>query len=342
MPQIAIIGTGLIGTSIGLRLQADEVIRDLSIVGSDRNHGHAKRAQKLGAIDQAERDPARAVRDASLVILSVPVLALRRVMREIAPALEEGAVVTDTGSTKAEVMRWAEEELPPGVHFIGGHPMAGKTDAGPEAADASLFEGARWVIVAPPSVPPSAINSVSAIVEAMGAEQLFMDAAEHDAYVAAVSHLPMAAALSMFTLAFESEAWPELSRLAAGGFRDSVRLAATEPNVAHDIVVTNRHQLVHWIERYREALLELKERIEDEDAEEELFQYIAKASLEFTDFMQGAGGRKEIDQRGDTPKFGVSDLLMGSILKQKLDDLGERAEQRLAEQEREQRLRRNE
>lgn len=342
MPRIAIIGTGLIGASIGLRLQADEVIRDLSIVGSDRYHSHAKKAQKLGAIDQVERDPARAVRGASLVILCVPVLALRRVMREIAPALEEGAVVTDTGSTKAEVMRWAEEELPRGVHFIGGHPMAGKTDAGPEAADASLFEGARWVIVVPPSVPPSAINSVSAIVESMGAEPLFMDAAEHDAYVAAVSHLPMVAAISMFTLAFESEAWPELSRLAAAGFRDTVRLAATEPNVAHDIVVTNRHQLVHWIERYREALLDLKERIEDEDAEEDLFQYIAKASLEFTDFMEGAVGRKESDPEGGQPKFGISDLLMGSLLKRKVDEMGQRAEQRLEDQEREQRLRRNE
>lgn len=343
MPRVAIIGTGLIGASIGLRLRAASDLPDLEVVGADRESGRAKRAQKIGALDTTARDAPAAVRDASLVILSTPVLALRRVMAEIAPALQEGAIVTDTGSTKGDVMAWAEQELPRTVYFVGGHPMAGRTESGPDFADAALFEGARWAIVPSATASEGALKTVRSLVETVGAKEMFMDAAEHDAYVAAISHLPLMAASAMFNIVRGSEAWPELSLLAASGFKGATRLAGTEPNVAFDIAVTNRTQIVHWLERYREALRELQERIADEEQEEELFRLLAEASWEYTNFIEGAVGRTEVDEKGsDFRGMDFSTMLMGEAMASKMRDLTQRSEERLQELERQQRLTRNE
>lgn len=343
MPRIAIIGTGLIGASIGLRLHQESAIKDLEVVGSDYIAGHLKHAEKIGAIDTAMRNARAAVKDASLVILATPVLALRRVMAEIAPALGNGAIVTDTGSTKVEVMTWAQTELPRTVSFVGGHPMAGKTESGPDHADGTLFEGARWAIVPMANASESSLKTVRDLVSIMGATEMFMDAGEHDAYVAAISHLPMMAATAMFTMVNDSEAWPELSLLAAGGFKDTTRLAGTEPNVAFDIAITNRTQIVHWIERYREALRELQERLSDEQGEEEFFRYIAQANWDYTGYRTGNVGRQEVDEKmAPIPKTDLGNLFMGEALASKMRDLTAASDARLEELDRKQRLTRRE
>lgn len=333
MTRYAIIGTGLIGTSIGLKLREKPDRGDMEIVGADREYGRARRARKLGALDLAVRDPREAVRDASMVILATPVLALRRLMQDIAPVLGEGAVITDTGSTKSEVMAWAAQELPDSVHFVGGHPMAGKTDDGPDAAEASLFEGARWVIVPSPRASERAVKAVGALVERVGATATFMDAEEHDSYVAAISHLPMVASFAAFSLVRDSEAWPELAGLAAGGFDGATRLAGTEPNVAHDIVATNRAQIVHWIERYREVLRELQDRIADEDDEAELFRYLAQANLDYAAYQNGEVERKETGEVKGELGARLADLLIGGAAAGKIREISERNEERAAEAE---------
>ena len=339
MPRVAIIGTGLIGASIGLRLKADGSIRDLEVAGYDHESGHTKRAQQMGAIDVAARSARDAVSEAPLVILSTPVLSLRSVMSDIAPALVEGAVVTDTGSTKVEVMSWAERELPRTASFVGGHPMAGKTESGPAAADPALFQDARWVIIPGSRAPESAVKTVRGMVEMMGATEMFMDAQEHDAYAAAISHLPMMAATAMFALAHESEAWPELSMLATSGFRGATRLLDTEPDIGFDIVATNRTQIVHWIERYREALLDLQERIADEDGEEELFRFMAQANWDYATFTSGSVGRTEVDEKAENlPRLDFTNFLMGEAAAQKLRDITARSEERMSDRERERRL----
>src|SRR5690606_22651518 len=138
-------------------------IRDLEVAGYDRSWDALQQARKIGAVDVAERDPADAVREAGLVILAAPILSNHRLMGEIAEALAPRAVVTDTGSTKAETMREARRLLPTTVSFIGGHPMAGKTESGAAHADPTLFEGARWVIVPPTNAPEHAIDTVTSV-----------------------------------------------------------------------------------------------------------------------------------------------------------------------------------
>lgn len=336
MPRIAILGTGLIGASIGLGLKAGKQRDSLEVIGFDTFRDHAQSAEKLKAVDKAVRDPADAVRGAGLVFLAAPILAIRELMEEIARGLEPGAIVTDTGSTKSDIMRWAREYLPNTVSFVGGHPMAGKTESGPGAADARLFENARWAIVPTTEASGDAVDVVAGIAHQLGARPMFMDAEEHDAYVAGISHLPLMAATAMFRLVRDSEAWPELSLLAAGGFKDSTRVAGTDAAMAHDIALTNRTQIIHWLERYREELRDLQRQIADVEDEQELFRLFAKTSLEHGAFMTGAVGRKEVDEKAwDTiPDSALMDLIMGGNLADRARELTKRADERIAESER--------
>jgi prephenate dehydrogenase len=342
MTRVAIIGTGLLGASIGLGLKASKKIPDLELVGTDRNADHSASARRLGAIDKAVATPEEAVRGASMVVIAVPVLAIGDVLNVIAQEVEQGAVVTDTGSTKAEVLRWAGMALPEGVSFVGGHPMAGTTASGPSTASGELFKGAQWIVVPAVSAGDGAVQAVAGLASSLGATPRFMDAEEHDAYVAAISHLPLAAATALFSLVRGSEAWPEMSLLAAGGFKDTTRVAGTHPDMAHDIAVTNRTQLIHWIERYRETLRELQERIADVEGEEELYRYLATANMEHGAFMGGKVGRVEIDAKGpEMPDSSMSDFVFGSYFAEKMREITSRSEERLANRDRERRLRRD-
>ncbi len=334
MTRVAILGMGLIGTSIALRLKREAGDSEMRIVGHDRYRGPLKKAKDRGAIDSYEGSAAKAVRDAELVILSAPPLANRQLMRDIAGALADEAIVTDTGSTKAETMKHAAELLPSRTSFIGGHPMAGKTETGPDAADADLFENARWVVVAPTSASPRAVRTVMGLVEMMGAEAMTMDAEEHDAYVAAISHMPMAVASSLYRLARSSEAWPELSLLAAGGFKDTTRLTGTEASLAYDMYATNRDQIVHWLDRLIEVLREHRNAVADRD-DESLFKLLAETQLDYELFRGGKIGRESdaVGPEAAGAGFGFSSFLMGDAIRERMADITKIAEDRVRDAE---------
>ena len=323
MTQVAILGTGLIGASIGLGLKAAESTGDIEITGFDISREREREAERRNAIDRRGSSLRQAVQGASLVVISTPVLATREVMEEIASALADGAIVTDTCSTKAQVMRWAEELLPNSINFVGGHPLAGKTQFGSAAAEATLFQDARWVIVPSRSASSSAVETVAGLATALGAKPMYMDAEEHDAYAAAISHLPLFASSALFRLVRDSEAWPELSLLAASGFKDTTRLAGTDEQMAHDIAVTNREQVVHWLQRLRGALHDLEDMIADPERNDEFLRYLVQLNLDHLSFQDGQVGRVEIDQKGSgIPMPGMSDLLLGGALSDRLREMG--------------------
>ena len=174
MQRVLIVGLGLIGGSIGLALRrwSDERKVDgrkpLEVVGFDTNLDQQRAAEKLGAVDRGVWDLAKAAREADVVVLSTPVNAMRGVMEDLAPHLREGSIVTDTGSSKAQVLEWASQTLPPGVNFVGGHPMAGKTQS-IEGADADLFTGATWCIAPSVRASEDAVRTVLGLVAATGA-----------------------------------------------------------------------------------------------------------------------------------------------------------------------------
>ncbi|MBI2938859.1 MAG: prephenate dehydrogenase/arogenate dehydrogenase family protein [Chloroflexi bacterium] len=250
--RVTIIGLGLIGGSIGLALRQGKA--DAEIAGHTRNFDRARLAQKRGAIDRAEWNLPAAVERADLVVVATPAAAVREVFAHIAPHLRAGAVVTDVASTKQQVLAWAEELLPPSVSFVGGHPMAGKEQAGIEAADAALFQGCVYCVLPGRGASDEAVNLVLKLVEAVGGRPYFLDPAEHDSYVAAISHLPFLLSATLVNAVATSPAWRDLSRLAAGGFRDVTRLASGDPVMHRDICATNRESIRRWVEQFRREL----------------------------------------------------------------------------------------
>ena len=145
MDRLTIIGMGLIGTSFGLALKKAKV-RNIEIVGHDLEPTNSLKAQKRGALDRVERNIFSAIAGAKVIVLAIPVMAIKEIMELIGPFIEKGTIVTDTGSTKLQVINWANEILPVGINFIGGHPMAGREISGPDGADENLFSGAVYAI----------------------------------------------------------------------------------------------------------------------------------------------------------------------------------------------------
>ena len=256
--RITIIGTGLIGTSIGLALAARDN-RQYDIVGADRDRNFARTAKKMGALDKDVGSLEEAVEGAGLVILATPVMATRQILQDMGRYLAPGAVVTDVCSTKADIMRWAQEFLPDSANFVGGHPMAGKEHSGPGAGDAALFKGATWAITPSARADERAVGVVLGMIETLGANPLYIDPSEHDQYAAAVSHLPLVMSVALFRMVRDSHGWEDASLLAGPGFKDLTRLASGDPTMSRDIMMTNREAVLHWINRLQNELSTIKE-----------------------------------------------------------------------------------
>lgn len=340
MDKITIIGLGLIGGSIGFALKANASDR-IYVSGYDKDFDEGRKAEKLKAVDKAHWKLDDALKDAKMVILAVPVLAIRDMMKTISEMLSPGCIVTDTGSTKLEIMKWAQDYLPEEVSFVGGHPMAGKEISGVSAADASLFKNARYAVIPGKGATEGAVNSVIGLVDLLGAKPYFVDAEEHDSYVAAVSHLPIIMSTALVSATSGSPSWREMSKLAATGFRDVSRLASGDPVMNLDISVTNQESLLYWIDRVIEELQEFRQMVGntgDEKGLEKLGDTFAKAweSREkwLRRFESGNDDEDEDLSRPELPSFGAQmmDMLVGSRLRERYQDVlssqQERAEER--------------
>jgi prephenate dehydrogenase len=340
MSKLTIIGLGLIGGSLGLALKQNARV-NFEVVGTDRDPDVANRAKRAGAVDRVEYPLEEAVREASVVVVATPIISMRRVFESIAPFLSPGAVVTDTASTKTEVLRWAEELLPENVDFVGGHPMAGKEKSGPTAAEASLFAGRPYCIVPGVSSSEESVHAVVGMAYAVGAKPFFLDAQEHDAYAAAISHIPLMASISLFTLAKGSVAWPELAGMAGPAFYDLTRLASGEPEMSHDICLTNRENILHWLERYIAELRKLADMIEQDDREM-LFRRLAEVQLERETFLTSPPRRDETVTNVDIPSASEAfmNMMGGALWAQRSKEISSSFEERVRTREREERLRR--
>ena len=251
--QVAIIGLGLIGGSIGLALkQKNEP--GWEIVGYARRRETAAAALSLGAIDRAETNLKNTVKGAEIVIIATPVLTIKEIFSQIAPHLLHSCIVTDTASTKFQVMKWAHEILPPTVYFIGGHPMAGKEIYGIQAAEAGLFQGCVYCLSPAEKTPPEARDKVINIIKRLGATPVLIDPQEHDDLVAGISHLPLLLSAALISTTTKDPSWDKMSRLAASGYRDLTRLASGNPEVSAHICFTNSEAILRWIDKFKQEL----------------------------------------------------------------------------------------
>jgi prephenate dehydrogenase len=262
--RIAILGLGLIGGSLAMAIKQARG-ETVEVVGFNRTAAVAEEALNAGAIDRAEDDLKAAVSGADLVIIAVPVMAMREIMQAIAGHLSEGTVVSDAGSTKAQVMAWAQKLLPTHVDFIGGHPMAGREKAGFAAATADLFQGAVYCLTPLPRTLPESTTSLKELAMAVGAKPLVLGADEHDLMVGGISHLPLIASAALIGAASKHRRWPQMSELAASGFRDTTRLASGEPTMGRDMLISNG-QMVGWLERFIRELESYQRLLKARDA----------------------------------------------------------------------------
>ena len=255
--RIAIIGLGLIGGSIGLSLKQANW-RGAEVIGYVRRQEMGSLALKLGAVDKVESNLRDVVRGAEIVIIATPVMTIKDIFVQIAPDLPRGSIVTDTASTKMQVLRWAEELLPSRINFVGGHPMAGKEIPGIRAAKADLFHNCTYCLTQLPQTKSTALQTVKDMVEELGAVPLVIGAQEHDRLVAGISHLPLLLSVALVAVTTKDPSWQQMSRLAASGYRDLTRLASGSPEVNAHICLSNQDAVVAWIDAFSEELQRLR------------------------------------------------------------------------------------
>ena len=263
--RVAVVGVGLIGGSFALALKQAKACGQ--VVGVGRTLGNLKLAQSRGAIDAIEQDLAVAVKGADLVLIAAPVAQAPRIFSELGKALDHGTLVTDAGSTKRDVIAAARTALGAKLpQFVPGHPIAGAEKSGAGAASPALFQGKRVVLTPLRENPAAMIEKAKTAWTACGARVSEMDADEHDAVLAAVSHLPH---LLAFALVHEIAARADSGKLfgfAAGGFRDFTRIASSDPEMWRDICVANRDLLAAEVSRFGEKLKGVRELLDKGDA----------------------------------------------------------------------------
>ncbi len=273
--RLALIGIGLIGGSIARKARQDGLVEHIAI--STRRPETLDRARELNLGDSYYLDPAEAVRDADCVIVCAPVGASEAIAQAIAPHLKAGAIISDVGSVKGDVVKQMQPHLPEAVHFVPAHPVAGTEQSGPDAGFPDLFIG-RWCIVTPPEgTDAAATDRLAAFWAAMGSRIEIMTPEHHDLVLAITSHIPHLIAYNIVGTAahLEEVTASEVIKFSAGGFRDFTRIAASDPTMWRDIFLHNKDAVIEMLGRFIEDLFSLQKAIRFGDGEH-LFDLFTK------------------------------------------------------------------
>ena len=294
--KVALIGIGLIGSSLAHVMRREELAKSISI--STRSQETLDRAQALNLGDAYSLDAGEAVKDADLVIVCTPVGACASVAQSIAPFLKHGAIVTDVGSVKCSVVEQMEPHLPEHAHLVPGHPIAGTEYSGPDAGFAALFED-RWCVLTPGSTANAdAVEKLKMFWVKCGSQVEIMDAHHHDLVLAITSHVPHLIAYNIVGTAddLETDTRSEVIKFSASGFRDFTRIAASDPTMWRDVFVHNKDAVLEILGRFSEDLSSLQRAIRRGDGEM-LFDLFSRTREIRQSII-------EIGQDVDVPNFG--------------------------------------
>ena len=264
--RLVIIGVGLIGGSLAQALRQAGAVRH--VVGVGRSRPNLEYALENGIIDEYSHDPVEAVRGAQVVFISVPVCSIPGMVRVIASALAPGCIVTDGGSVKAAIVDECQPLMPPDCFFVGGHPIAGTENAGSAASFASLYRGKRCILTPTDRTGASALETVSRMWQACGAQVCHMEPERHDRIFAEISHLPHMVAYALVHAVGTADVEGEnVLSYTAGGFRDFTRIASSDPVMWRDIALMNRRALLASVDGFSRSLAELRQRIDVGDSD---------------------------------------------------------------------------
>jgi cyclohexadieny/prephenate dehydrogenase len=300
--RVALVGAGLIGSSIARAARAFDAAREIAIL--DAAPDVMARVRELGIADEASGDPASALKGADLVVICTPVGVCGAVAQTLAPHLAPGAILSDVGSVKGEVVAQVAPHVPAGVHFVPAHPIAGTEFSGPDAGFATLFQN-RWCILTPPDgADPGAVARLADFWTRIGAKVETMSPDHHDRVLALTSHLPHLIAYNIVGTAddFGEDTRSEVIKFSASGFRDFTRIAASDPTMWRDIFLSNREAVLEMLGRFNEDLSVLQRMIRRGDGQG-LFDFFTRTrAIRRSIIQQGQDtaapdfGRRESDQ----------------------------------------------
>ena len=263
--KITLLGVGLLGGSIGLAVRQRRLAGE--VAGYVRREKSIADCEKAGAVDYATTDLLAAVSGADLVILCTPLAQMPALAQQFLPALKRGAVVTDVGSVKADVIRQLEAMMKKaGVHFVGSHPMAGGEKMGVLAAKADLYQNAVCVVTPTKRSNAAAVRKIERFWKALGGRPLRLDAARHDLFVSRTSHLPHVAAAALAGLVLDPKSPKPQTGLCATGFRDTTRIASGSPEMWRDIVLANRKNVAQSVDAFIAELKKFQAALKQNDA----------------------------------------------------------------------------
>jgi len=262
--KISIIGVGLIGGSLGLALKGKKP--NFKIVGIDKQK-IIEKAIARGAIDKGTVNPEEGIKEADIVIIATPVKTILDLLPKISPFLKKGCLVTDTGSTKGQIVGRANQVLSKDVFFVGGHPMAGSEKCGIEEANPHLFRNRTYILTPDKKSNLIAIDKIFSLIKMIGANRLVLDPFEHDRIVGAVSHLPQIIAVSLINSISELALRGNNTnyfRAIGEGFKDMTRIASSPYKIWEDICVTNQENILKMIQEFRSYLGIIEDKLKND------------------------------------------------------------------------------
>ena len=278
MTTIAIIGLGLIGGSIGEALKNKGLAS--KIIGIPRREETIGEAKQHTAIDEGTLDISK-VSEADIIFICTPLNLIIPKLKEIMPHLKNGAIVTDVGSSKNEIVKAAGKIMKKGCFFVGGHPMAGKEKTGIAVSDPGLFNERTWILTETTDTNQDALRLLQHFIDSLGAKVVILDPKAHDEAVAAISHLPLAIAAALVNTIATQEGKDAMIKCAASGFRDTTRVASGDPVLGRDMFTTNKTAVIKMIKAYKQSLTEIEKLVKEGKADAILAKL--KEAKEFRD-----------------------------------------------------------
>ena len=321
--RVAIIGLGCVGASIGLAIK--EIEPEVEVMGHDKDREQSQKAHGMGAVDKTHWNLPAACEGARLVILALPLSAIKETLEALAPHLDEGAVVTDTARLKAPVLEWAAAHLPDHVRFVAGDPIpgplaaTGRPLAGLEAADADLFDGGTYCITPVSSTDPDAVEQVTDLAYTLGAQPLFLDALEHDGLQAAAAGVPALISAALLDATVDSPGWTEMRKVASQEFIAFTTPSAYNYESRRTSALLNKENILRRLDMLLDEIGRLRQILVDED-EVALGEAYARAFESRSVWMdERTGGEWQDTDIGTTnvPGIGqqVSQMLFGGFLR---------------------------
>jgi prephenate dehydrogenase len=275
---VTIVGTGVIGTSLGLVLK--QLKDSPRVLAHDKELSNAQNGVKMGAFDKAEWNLVNACEKADMIMLAIPLDGIHSTLKAIAGDLKEGVVITDTCRSKASVLAWADELLPNHAHFVGGNPIVNTAASGHSHARADLFKDRLYCITPALKANESAVQLVVDVVSLVGAQPFFLDAVEHDALMTAVEHLPTALGVTLVSTLSHQNSWQEIRKVAGPLFEKTTSSVIGETNGVIEDMLANRENLLRWLDSYLGQLNQLRALLADDAGKQALTDMVDQALVE--------------------------------------------------------------